>query len=282
MSNLDVVHFARHDPAICLTTGLFRSLSKGLRKKQMLGATHTMKNGHIRFISPELLGADDLRVLQAIIALNGPQGCFIKAVDKESHGYQLLTDMERQGDAVTQDVIAVFTEYRDLARLIGYAENAGYRTIRSSIERLSAVTIFAHEGSRRSSYQLLSWIPEKTTHNPRICLNPRLTSIIVNKRSAFVHIDLNEVRGLRSDAAVLIHQRLCGWINNGATRAVKLDTLLPSVFGDESTIPATLRQRRCTVRKAISEFSKIGWQIQASKNRWGDDIYFIRRPSLRV
>ncbi|MBP8151671.1 MAG: replication protein C, partial [Xylophilus sp.] len=60
---------ARHDPMHCLAPGLFRSLKRGDRKKLKLDVTYRYgDNECARFIDFEPLGADDMRLLQGLVA----------------------------------------------------------------------------------------------------------------------------------------------------------------------------------------------------------------------
>ena len=65
----------RHDPAHCLAPGLFRALKRGERKRSKLDVTYDYGDGkRIEFSGPEPLGADDLRILQGLVAMAGPNG----------------------------------------------------------------------------------------------------------------------------------------------------------------------------------------------------------------
>ena len=74
MHKLELTH-ARHDPIHCLAPGLFRSLQKGERKRAKLDVVYDFGDGRrVEFSGPEPLGADDLRVLQGLVATAGPTG----------------------------------------------------------------------------------------------------------------------------------------------------------------------------------------------------------------
>ena len=73
----DLTH-ARHDPMHCLVPGLFRSLKRGERKRLKLDVTyHYAENEQARFVGFEPLGADDMRLLQGLVALGGPKGIIL-------------------------------------------------------------------------------------------------------------------------------------------------------------------------------------------------------------
>lgn len=83
----------------------------------------------------------------------------------------------------------------------------------------------------------------------------------------------NQVRALKSDAARLIHQRLCGWIDPGESGRVTIDVLCSYVWPDEAS-PATMRKRRQKVRKALEELKGIGWTVK----EYAKGKYKITRP----
>ena len=80
----------RHDPAHCLAPGLFRALKRGERKRSKLDVTYDYGDGkRIEFSGPEPLGADDLRILQGLVAMAGPNGLVLGPEPKTEGGRQL-------------------------------------------------------------------------------------------------------------------------------------------------------------------------------------------------
>ena len=65
---------ARLHPSYCTAPGLFRSLHKGQRKMEKLDVTYCWGSYKMHFVGNERLGADDMRLLQVIVALAGPIG----------------------------------------------------------------------------------------------------------------------------------------------------------------------------------------------------------------
>ncbi|MBJ3622448.1 replication protein C, partial [Salmonella enterica subsp. enterica serovar Weltevreden] len=139
----------RHDPAHCLAPGLFRALKRGERKRSKLDVTYDYGDGkRIEFKGPEPLGADDLRILQGLVAMAGPNGLVLSPEPKTEGGQQLRLFLEPKWEAVTADAMVVKGSYRALAREIGYAEDGGsqFKAIRECIERLWTVSIIAQNG----------------------------------------------------------------------------------------------------------------------------------------
>ena len=128
---------ARHDPAHCLAPGLFRALKRGERKRSKLDVTYDYGDGkRIEFSGPEPLGADDLRILQGLVAMAGPSGLVLGPEPKTPGGQQLRLFLEPKWEAVETDAMVVKGSYRALAREVGYADIEDSRPIRECIERL--------------------------------------------------------------------------------------------------------------------------------------------------
>ena len=78
-----------------------------------------------------------------------------------------------------------------------------------------------------------------------MAVNPRLADIALaglgELQVKYIRIDLEEVRALRTDAARLIHQRVCAFVNPGATGKVRIDTLCGYVWADDAPTKRALR-----------------------------------------
>ncbi len=260
----DLTH-ARHDPAHCLAPGLFRSLKRGDRKKLKLDAIYKYgEKEQIEFSGPEPLGADDLRVLQGLVAMAGPGGIILTPEPSADAPRQLRLLLEMphpEVAAAKDDALVVKGSYRQLALEMGYAEDGGsqFRTIRDCLERLWKVSIIVQSGRQRAGCRLLSsYASDENTGHLFIALNPRLADAILGKRS-HTRIEMSEVRALSSDPARLIHQRLCGWIDPGKSGRVELDTLCGYVWPDEASDDA-MKKRRQKVRKSLDELRRL-WTV---------------------
>ena len=278
----DLTH-ARYDPAHCLAPGLFRSLAPGDRKKLKLDVTYTYGKDSIRFWGPEPLGADDMRVLQGLVAMaavSGDNGCGIvlRQEPKSDVGKKLRSWLDLEWDAVEKDAMVVKGSFSQLARELGYAEKGGslFKTIRECIKRLWAVSVIVEKDKKQQGFRILShYASDEREGKLFVALNPRLAEAIVGKRP-HSRINLAEVRELKTDPARLIHQRLCGWVDPGKGGRVELDTLCGYVWPCESENPKTMSTRRQTARKAMTELSTVGWTVtEYAKEKW--DVF---RPKL--
>jgi len=268
----DLTH-ARHDPTHCLAPGLFRSLKRGERKKSKLHVVYDYGDGRrIEFSGPEPLGADDLRVLQGLVAMAGPHGLVLSPEPKTEAGRQLRLFLEPKWEAVKEDALVVKGSYRALAREIGYANIDDTKPIRECIERLWKVSIVAQHGRRRQGFRLLAeYASDEQEGKLFVALNPLIAYAVMGGR--YVHIDMDEVRALRTDPASLIHQRLCGWIDPGKSGRIEIDTLCsyawPNTVNDNA-----MKRRRGIARKALKEIITLGWKV----NEYAQNKFEITRP----
>ncbi len=274
--------YARHDPGHVLAPALFRSLGPRDRKQLKLDVTYLHGDDRIEFRGHEPLGADDLRVLQGLVAMSGKDGLILRDDGTGTDGaQQLLLDLFTPPGAIVTaeqkpDTLVVRDSFRALARAVGMDEGgASIKQIRKSVERLFGVTIFVERRKKRTGMRLLSaYASDEGSGDLYVALNPRIAGAILGD-TQHVRIELAEVRGLESDPARVIHQRLCGWIDPGKTRRAKMDTLMGYAWPDPPT-PAAVRKRRVKVRSAMEELRQVGWSITEDR----DLTFEIGRPPL--
>ena len=273
MSKHDLTH-ARHDPAHCLAPGLFRSLKRGERKRGKLDVVYDYGDGkRIEFSGPEPLGADDLRILQGLVAMAGPSGLVLGPEPKTPGGQQLRLFLEPKWEAVETDAMVVKGSYRALAREVGYANIDDSKPIRECIERLWKVSIIAQNGRKRQGFRLLSeYASDDAEGRLYVALNPLIAQAVMGG-GQHVRISMDEVRALDSETARLLHQRLCGWIDPGKTGKASIDTLCGYVWPSEAS-GSTMRKRRQRVREALPELVALGWTV----TEFAAGKYDITRP----
>lgn len=281
---VDLTH-ARHDRAHVLAPGLFRSLAPGDRKKLKLDVTYDFGNGElIEFGGKDPLGVLEMRVLQGLVAMSGPDGLILDDEDLVSSGGRqlMLALFEPAGNEVRAarlkpPTLVVQDSLRRLAREIGMAEDGrSIKQIKEAIRRLFGVTVFVRQGKRETGTRLLSsYSSDEDTGALYVALNPRLTEAVVGRRP-HARIDLDEARRLESDPARLIHQRLCGWVDPGKSGEVGVDTLAGYVWPGTAS-EAQARWRRTKVRKSVAEIADAGWRVEEVRK----DYWRFIRPRLR-
>ncbi len=266
----------RHDPAHCLAPGLFRALKRGERKRSKLDVTYDYGDGkRIEFSGPEPLGADDLRILQGLVAMAGPNGLVLGPEPKTEGGRQLRLFPEPKWEAVTADAMVVKGSYRALAKEIGAEVDSGgaLKHIQDCIERLWKVSIIAQNGRKRQGFRLLSeYASDEADGRLYVALNPLIAQAVMGG-GQHVRISMDEVRALDSETARLLHQRLCGWIDPGKTGKASIDTLCGYVWPSEAS-GSTMRKRRQRVREALPELVALGWTV----TEFAAGKYDITRP----
>lgn len=276
---------ARHDPAHCLAPGLFRSLKKGERKNAKLDVKFTYGGDLIHFRGSEPLGADDLRVLQGLVAMAATSGesghGIILGPDTESDaGKAMRESLELEHDAVQCQLMVAQGSYRQLAQEIGYADADGgkrFWLFRESIERLWTISVIIERNGRKKGFHILSdYESDAASGQLFVALNPRLTEAIIGGRGRrHTRIDMREVRALKTDPARLIHQRLCGWIDLGKEEEIKTDTMAAYVWPDTCE-PEAMKKRRQAVKKAVAELVGLGWKAhEYAPGKWS-----IKRPAI--
>lgn len=266
----------RHEPGHVLAPGLFRSLKKGDYKKLKLDVAYEFgKKERLEFKAAEPLGAPELRVLQGLIAMAGPEGLLLSPEPKTESGEQLRLLLETKFDAMQANAMIVKGSYRALAKTIGYADIEHTKGLQESIERLWGVSVIAQKGNRRMGFRLLStYASDAAEGRLYVALNPLITSAIMGE-AQHCRISLHEVRALKTDPARLIHQRLCGWIDSGKSGKATMETLCGYVWVEEAT-PNAMKQRRLSIRKALAEIEGLGWTVE----EYVRSKFEITRPSL--
>ena len=263
---------AKHDPAHCLLPGLFRSFKRGERKLRPLWVSYRYGEEMIEIAGPQLLGADDQRILQGLVAMAGPGGLVLN-IDKPEgeRSKQLALNLDPKWDALLDDALVVKGSFYQLAKEIGYADPGGHsamRAIRGCIERLWRTTMIVQKGTRRRGFNIIStYESDSKTGKLHVALNPRLARAITGGR--YTRLELAETRQLKGDAAVLIHQRLCGYIDAGAAHLVNMETLMGYVWHDAVAVEGSSSKRvhEHRVRKALDELAIVGWTIEEPP-RW--------------
>lgn len=305
-------NLVRHDPAHCLAAGLFRVYDNAeliprerdnkplfatnadgsvkLRRKIKDGAAteepivlmrrpgyvseYTYGENILKFSVPEGLGADDLRILQGLIALAGANVLLLGPVlkSKTDHSKQLRMALRATGDAKDKNGLYVADTFYHLAKEIGYKDpgsGSTIRQIRDCIERLYGVSITATNSNtgRSEGFRLLStYESDITTKSITVGLNPRIAhAVIGGEGSRYAPIDLSEICALTMDGARLIHQRLCAWINRGSTHEVSLETVCSYIWKTRSVNAATHRKHIERTKACLSDICALGWGIEYYK-----------------
>lgn len=220
------------------------------------------------------MGVTELRVLQALVAIAGPQAWRIADSDGPS---------SEPDDEVTQSpALVIVTSYNEIARACGYRANSGSSNtlIRGALEKLFSLSVFLGRSDAPKSLDFCAGhlFTHLTSRDKggllHVEMNQLLARAVLGGRGKYLRVCLDEVRKLKSDPARLLHHRL-HWINAGESRPVCVDTLVAYVW----PVPAsgsTQRTRRQIVHRAVRELVDcLHWTFERT-----DDIYTIGRPAF--
>jgi hypothetical protein len=246
----------------------------------MLNVVYEYGEGkRIEFSGP-VLGADDLRVLQGLVAMAGPDGLLLGSEPVTEWGAELRHSLMEDDGAIKKDAVVVKGSYRALAREVGY-KSGNTERMRDCIKRLFKINIIVVNGKDEEGFHLLSGYRSTGNDDSKdgslcVALNPMLAKAVMGGRHS--RIEMSEVRALESDQARLIHQRLCGWINPGENRLVGLKQICEYIWPNEAPSKRAEKYRRKVASDALKELSeKIGWKVK----EYAKSKFEIFRPEIK-
>ena len=269
---------SRQNSDYCLASGLYRPLAKTKgNRRAVLDVTYTNTRGDasVRFRGPEQLGADDLRVSQALIALAGPHdhSAVLSPEPKTPAGAAHRAALKCTGDAARLDAITIRTSRREIVRELGMAWSpAQGAQVIECLQRMATVTTQVRAGSYEcGGASMLVYETDHDTGQVVVTINPWLAAAVTGS-ARHIRIEMAEVRKLRGACARVLHQHLCALINPGSARPFEVDTLAGYVYPEATG--STARSQRAQVRKALAELRLIGWTVAAA----GGATRMIGRP----
>lgn len=278
------VECARHDPVLCLAPGLFRTIKHGERKTGKLDIAYDYGSLHIEFSCPEPLGVDDLKVLQGLVALAGVERDTLNLSSPETEiGRKLVAGLNPADESRDETAVVVRDSLSRIAQAAGYAKPRGgsaIHKVRDAIERLWKVSILVgpKDGDRRGYRLVSSYRSRKDTGAVYVALNPGIAAAIIGAQR-YVSINLREARQLKSDAARLLHQRLCAVVDLGRVFSVGIEKLVSYVWTEGASNDGVRRKYAWRIRRALGEIDTLeGWAIREARK----GLYQIQRMPARA
>lgn len=265
---------------------LFRPLPrKGreeARKKRFeVNAIHDGRR--LQIIGDTLLGADDLSILLAVLALAGPDGKEIDLGESEIARVEIMDGLESEGDVERETHVRLRTTYHAICREAGIAVNKeAYDRVAESLGRMRGVRYNDRgrvgENSRRlyatGKQNLLSVRAREDVNEIVVVLNARFARVILGPRAHHARIDLRESREL-GEMARLLHARLSVRVRLRERHFVRTDELVEAIYGEEARSDREARDRRAHVREGMDELAKRpGWSIVEDREKL---IYSVSR-----
>lgn len=301
------------------------------------GEKYTVTDAMIIATGPHLLGANELRVYQAVLGLalqeaatNGPRADLTPATATSERAIGLRSRMGYAGKRTISPILAkhypeIFTPLAEpcivtlRTSLDRIAEAAGMAQCKSSrmavvagFRALSAVTMSAvfrvvdpsgrvivEESSidmRIMLYRMISATSEdakvgdaadgRFRNRIEISFDPHVTAVLASApQSRYSLVPLEDMRELKGDVALLLHNRFCGMIRPGKSLRIGMNKLVGYVYHSPSmnraADPDQVRKWRMNIRKGIEDLRRVGWLIlrlrPASTNT--EELFLVERPN---
>ena len=276
-----VFDHARVDPSHCLTDGLFRPLKRQSFEGLSLSVRYKYKDYTFWWRNYCPLNITDQSVFLAVHRLASEKGRVRQVGPKEEvETMRAARDaLKLKYDASDLDVLVLETTVNEIAQVMGVTDSgANFKQIKESLIRLSGVSFVIYKGDDVTS---LFWQANLFSHMAgldkriAIAINPMLSKALAGGQSTFV--DMREQRQLKSEVSKRLHVWLSSWIKHGESNKIKLDLLVPHIWGDESE-QNKLRKRRSYLRSALIELDALsGWECTEDKL---SGFVTIKRPKL--
>jgi hypothetical protein len=261
---------------LCLAEGLFISQKRGASRP--LSAQYLYAGDEIRFEGDQALGAFDLLVLQGIAALAFDQDLSVNLDPnpQTSMGRALRDGLGLRGKACDRPTLALASTSGRLLKEIGRSAGGGnFASLKSSLDRMSKVTLAVTRDHMLEAGRLVAHTFDPATGRISIAIHPRMAGAINGEH--FAVFDMAEVRHLETDAARLIHGRICGWLDQGKSTKIALDTLCryvwPAPEATEQVHYDTVKRQRQIAKNAVFELiSRLKWYPKTYKNMAHEEI----------
>ena len=281
MSGRELAEFALVDPGL-MGLNLFRPLPRKGRteaRKRMFEVDTVHAGRKLRVVGPYTLGADDLSVLLAVLALSGLLGKTIETSTSEVSRVDIIDGLESKGEVEESVHVRTRTTVYALCREAGVPTNGDtYARVTEALWRMAAmsyadlgpvgknVRMMRVSGSQR----LLSARTDEATGEVLVVVNARFAGVLLGAQ--FIKVDLAESRDL-GEMARLLHLRLSVMVRQGKALTVPTDQLCEWVYGSEATSGRARLDRRKEVRQGMSELGALsGWSVVENRRRLLVDV----------
>lgn len=241
--------------------------------------------GEVMVVGRWALGIDDQDVLLALLRIaehqeRCPQ---IGPAPATPVGQSARDHLEADGLARAQTTIAIRTTLRELARTAGHVESgASLARVNESLRHLGQATVILNAGTARWTQAHVIGAARVDDGRVMVALHPDLAQALLGGKQAVTRIDMVAYRSLKSDAAKRLYVRLCGWLDAGRERRVRVDKLAEGVWMGEPSGPDMARARRRRTCLALTEIGALeGWTVRV-EGTGGDTMAVLSRATLEV
>ena len=272
----ELAGFAMVDPGL-MGLNLFRPLPRRNRTaaRKCMFEVETVHDGRrLRVAGAYTLGADDLSVLLAVLALAGLLGRPIEATASEASRVAIVDGLESKGEVVEAKHVRLRTTLYALCHEAGVPTNGDtYERVTNSLWRMGMIgyadlgPVGSNSRSLRlsGSQRLLSAGAHDATGEVTVVVNARFAAVLLGAH--FVRVDLKESRDL-GEMARLLHLRLSVMVREGKALTVPTDQLCEWVYGAPPRTATQRTERRKEVRPALDELGALsGWDVGENRRR---------------
>ncbi len=255
---------ARYDMGIALAS-LFRPI-KGRERREVV--IEQEWNGWVLRLRGIELSDFDHGVLMSVLATVFQRGLLSPdclpggevvpgLIDEAEKGVGNLA-MGRQAATATLSI-------RSLCATLGIPESGdSWRSVRTSLERLSMVLLTAETGKgrdRRWATTRLFGASVGHGDEATVSLNYRLTRALIGEGS-YAALSMMDYRSLETGVARLVYSWLTAWFaSKVGTRRIGIEALERHVYGGVASMPSTRSRRRQALHKAVDSLEGIGWRV---------------------
>lgn len=210
-----VFDHARIDTSHCLADGLFRPIMRGARSESPLDVTYAYKTFTFRWQNPSgHLCIKDQSVFLAIHRIAAPAKR-AKRTDKECSDAIRLSARDALNlglEATNLECLTIGVTAREIAHTLGLKiSGPAISRIEESLGRLASTTLSIYRKDSAEAYWSAQLIGlTQGDRELQIAFNPLLSKALVFAPTTFV--DMDELRKLKTDAAVRLLVWLSGWL----------------------------------------------------------------------
>lgn len=291
--------FARMPHALA-APGLFRSYSKQSQRPVINGELARREHQKVLYVfsgqSP--LGTDDLRVIQAIFILaSDPMNRYevdLAAPSSNLAGQLALALAFTGNPAESRRSRLATASLTSLAVAGGYSATSGggKSTVKNALARLANVTLTCHrDGNEVSCSKLIAFADfvrsESRIGNAHdkiaIAIAPALSGLLLGQdvNQSHIRIAHEEICGLGEGSDRILHLRLCGMVNQGASLDVSAGKLAEYAFGEANFDHTARRQLSESLPTALESLRQIGWTVVDGGGSGPRQKYTFSRPASK-
>ena len=272
---------ARLCRSIILAPGLLQSFKNTREKDEpKLNVSVKIEDTLMELRAPSAWKGYSVKLLATVSALTGRNGIMLTPSPGSEIG-KVTRNLLDPSHVFDTKAIYVMTTPTALLKEMGLSKGKyQYTALTRGLRQLAETTIWLKKGKEDVCTHLLSYKKDETEGRDRLCvaLHPILANAILGK--PYVRIDMNEMRSIKHDAAIILYTRLCALIdcptgkmtaqkgslkgkgktvtvNDGQnnSRLFKFETLMGYVWPTSANNKSTVRTRRLTLRKALEELA---------------------------